>query len=728
MPIQLNPIEAHERTIGQIFDDAYAFEIPSYQRPYAWEIEQASELPTDLTNAMADTATGGVYFLGSIVLIKSPSDPQSWVIDGQQRLTTLTILLSVLRDLTTDNEKRIDRRRCIFQKANPDRGTSDRFRILLRKRDRPFFLKTVQQPDATNVLPEVEQLEGSQRQIARNAQYFREQLESMDEAKRDSLIAFIIQRCYLVVVAVPTAEAARRIFTVLSARGLDLTPTDILKADLLDRAGEAAGQALADRWETVELAVSRDGLVELFGHVRMIYEREKPRLALEIAFPKFVTPFRGGDADQFISNVLEPMADAFRLLKDDKATQRAFGPDAAKAVRSLARVDNKDWVPPAILRLWKRTPGDQQSVADFLIKLERVAYYLFVTRAGVNDRISRFAGVIDEIDPRGTDTGNGLTLTDTEQAEFLDQLDGNIYLKTRVCKPVLQRLDEALSTGGAAYDELVSIEHVLPQTVAADSEWQMLFPDEGQRSTWINRLANLVFLTRRVNTRASNWDFKRKKAEYFSSDDGSSPFVITQEVLRTDKWTPEYLAERQEQLLKKLADVWQLDFSTRQSREAQMESSSSKSTKESTEAVAAKWETIIFALSKREGIQLFQKSGSSFCNEDGTVRAVCAVSKRYPTDPAYWYGYTPQQNEFLSNGKTSFYVLGCMDRNRAYAIPHEKINKLLQYLNRTGDRHWHIHLMENAGGKLELLVPKAETKVAIAEFEIIEQARVTPAE
>jgi Protein of unknown function DUF262/Protein of unknown function (DUF1524) len=500
MAVQLIPIEAHERTVGQIFDDAYAFEIPAYQRPYAWEVDQASQLLTDLTDAMNDyAASGGVYFLGSIVLIKLPNDPQSKVIDGQQRLTTLTILLSVLRDLTSDTEKRIDRRRYIFQKANADRGTSDRFRVLLRQRDRPFFLKTIQQPDATNSLPEIEQLEGSQQLITANARHFREQLGLLSEETRDALIAFLVQRCYLVVVAVPTAEAARRIFTVLNARGLDLTPTDILKADLLDRTNDTSEQALADRWESVEQASTREGMVELFGHIRMIYEREKPRLALEVAFPKFVKPFQE-DADKFISTVLEPMSDAFLLLRDDKEIKERFGPEAAKAARSLGRIDNKDWIPPALLKLWKRKPGEHELIAEFLIKLERLAYYLFVTRAGVNDRIKRFALVINNIDPRGPAQGEGLALTNLEEAEFINELGGNLYLKSRVCKPVMQRLDEALSTGGASYDELVSIEHVLPQTVDEDSEWATLFPDETQRSIWTHRLANLVFLTHRVNT------------------------------------------------------------------------------------------------------------------------------------------------------------------------------------------------------------------------------------
>ena len=122
----------------------------------------------------------------------------------------------------------------------------------------------------------------------------------------------------------------------------------------------------------------------------------------------------------------------------------------------------------------------------------------------------------------------GLSLSEAEQQEFLRVLSAPLYQIGRVCKSVMQRLDEALSSGGASYDELVSIEHVLPQTVNDDSEWALLFPDESEQPNWTHRLANLVFLTHRINTRASNWDFERKKNEYFTSRDDSSPFIITQ--------------------------------------------------------------------------------------------------------------------------------------------------------------------------------------------------------
>ncbi len=242
-------------------------------------------------------------------------------------------------------------------------------------------------------------------------------------------------------------------------------------------------------------------MVELFGHIRSIFEREKPRIALEVGFPKFVVPFNG-NAEKFVSDTLEPIADAMLLLGDSPAIKKQFGDEAAKAVRSLDRIDNKDWMPAVLLRLWKRSPGDQAAVAKFLSRPNASPTTLFVTRADINTRIARFSAVMDEFDPRAgkEKPKQGLALTASEQQEFLDELSGPLYQKARVCKPVLQRLDEALSAGGASYDELVSIEHVLPQTVADGSEWQTLFPEEAQRSEWTHRLANLVLLTRRINT------------------------------------------------------------------------------------------------------------------------------------------------------------------------------------------------------------------------------------
>src|ERR1700690_2030998 len=100
-------IEAKEYPIKDVFNDKFIFEIPSYQRPYAWTTTQAGELFDDLSDYLENIPVNGEqkppYFLGSIVLIKATDLPSAQVVDGQQRLTTLTILLAAIRErLTAD--------------------------------------------------------------------------------------------------------------------------------------------------------------------------------------------------------------------------------------------------------------------------------------------------------------------------------------------------------------------------------------------------------------------------------------------------------------------------------------------------------------------------------------------------------------------------------------------------------------------------------------------------
>ncbi len=568
---QVAPIDATEKLIQHVFNDDFAFEIPAYQRPYAWEIEQADQLLSDLLDAMdaPTAATGGVYFLGSIVLIKTRGEPASRVIDGQQRLTTLTILFSALRDLTTDIEVMLERDSYVKQRGSRDKGTEDRMRLLLREADQAFFRENVQDRGATSKLAPTAGLEGAQLRIAENAGHLRKRLAELDESRRDELMNFLLTRCYLVVVSVPTQETARRIFTVLNARGLDLTATDILKAQLLERVRTAATEKeLAKRWEACENALGRDDFVTLFTHLRMIDEREKPREALETAFTKKVAAFKGEPA-QFVSSVLEPCTDAFATLKDAREIARLYGDRAGSSVAALLRLDNTDWQPTALAYLVRFAADSEVGahIPDFLAGLERLAYQLFVTRADVNARIRRHAEVLAAI---AAAEGPGsrmpaMELSDADKKAARDALDGPIYKKSRVCKPLLLRLDEVLSNGAASYGGDVTIEHVLPQNPANGSAWLKLYPDANVREDWTHRLGNLVLLNRRANAAAGAWEFDKKKTHYFERHDGRNPFPLTQEVLTEKDWTLEVLKRRQERLVNHLSAHWRLNSEEKRS-------------------------------------------------------------------------------------------------------------------------------------------------------------------
>ena len=125
------------------------------------------------------------------------------------------------------------------------------------------------------------------------------------------------------------------------------------------------------------------------------------------------------------------------------------------------------------------------------------------------------------------------------------------------------------------------------------------------------------------------------------------------------------------------------------------------------EIIEAKREKMLQALGLREGVALNNKKGALSWTDDKSVRAVCTISKRYARRAApYWYGYSPEWRKFLSEGQKSFLVLGCVDRNTAYAVPATELEKIVDDLHRTPDRHWHIVLDENDTGGLDLVAQK----------------------
>src|SRR6266702_1134814 len=105
-------IDAKEKAIRDVFHRDYAFSVPAYQRPYSWGTDQAKTLLSDLLAASSNFNVGmspalvTPYFLGSIVVIKQENQPESQIIDGQQRLTTLSLLISVLRTLFADDKRK----------------------------------------------------------------------------------------------------------------------------------------------------------------------------------------------------------------------------------------------------------------------------------------------------------------------------------------------------------------------------------------------------------------------------------------------------------------------------------------------------------------------------------------------------------------------------------------------------------------------------------------------
>ena len=554
-------IKAAEKNLVAVFGDQYLFHIPLYQRPYAWTTEQVDELLDDLLDAMKRDSTGP-YFLGSIVLIKKEKEPSSAVVDGQQRLTTLTMILCVLRSLAHTNDEKVELDEFIRQRGSSIKGTRDQFRLCLRDRDQPFFEHYVQTSE------NIDQLDGTnrsgltdiQRRIVDNMDRIVRALKPLPDEERTNLATFIVRHCYLVVVTATDRDSAYRIFSVMNDRGLDLSPTDILKAETIGGIQEEEQALYGEEWESIEERLGRDNFRDLFTHIRMIHLKTKMRQTLQADFSKHILTRSTGQ--EFIKGTLIPYARVYETVRYASYESTLYAEEVNKYLGFMTRIDNSDWIPPA-MAFFYRNSRDYKRVATFTKDLERLAYGLFIVRANVNGRIKRYAQVLNAIES-GTDLSlpdSPLQLRDSEKEFILQRLNGDIYRWVPIARRVLLlRLDSlvAESESGATYDrKIVTVEHVLPQNPMENSEWTEWFPDEEKRCEWTHRLANLVILSRRKNSRASNWDFQRKKTLYFQRN-GVSVYPLTTQVVNESEWTPRVLERRQKVLVSRLAREWRL--------------------------------------------------------------------------------------------------------------------------------------------------------------------------
>ena len=135
-------INATEKPLGKVFTPDYQLSIPSFQRAYIWKPENILQLISDLEEACKSPETP--YFLGSLILVRE-GDTSFSVIDGQQRLVSLSIIIAALRDLEHDEEWMRLLDALIVEPGDKLRGITSQPRLTLRERDAAFFREYVQE-------------------------------------------------------------------------------------------------------------------------------------------------------------------------------------------------------------------------------------------------------------------------------------------------------------------------------------------------------------------------------------------------------------------------------------------------------------------------------------------------------------------------------------------------------------------------------------------------------
>lgn len=559
---------ANSVPLGRLLNTPFLIRTPDYQRPYAWEEDEAGRVFDDVSAAAEgdgpadDGDAAREYFLGTILLVdrdETAPRAEGWpfdgpartfeVVDGLQRLTTLCVLFCALRDIAAQNGEPADPR---LLRAITSTGRSDGTPWLsLRASDEPFFQAQVRgsAPDlAADGLPL------PQRRIAATRKMFLGALAQMDAAQRARLTGFLLDNVYIVLIATTGIDRAHRMFMVLNERGKPLARSDILKADVLGRAGDAAPRVAA-AWEAMEELLGED-FESLFSHVRAMYGRPNgPVISNLRALVR-----QSGGTERFVMDVLMPAAQALDAIRKARAEHHPQAPEIAQTLRYLNWLPTSDWIPPLML-YWQAGAPDR--LRAFVEAIDRMAYGFKFLGLGASRRGVRYGAVCAAI-RAGQDVlapGGVLALTGQEEKSVRYNLQNLHERAPLIAKLVLLRVNDRIA--GRQQNLKAAdwtVEHVLPRNHAATSQWRKWFQDPAERGSCMEALGNLLLVTKSQNDRAANRDLAHKLAVYFESDATSLP--VNEALRGRTQWRPADVKARTADLYAHLDAIWSFGLGT----------------------------------------------------------------------------------------------------------------------------------------------------------------------
>jgi hypothetical protein len=543
-------MEAAERTISQILTEQIRYEIPAYQRPYSWEKGNVEQLLDDVWEAFE--ANDEEYFIGSLITIEREKGRLYDVVDGQQRLTTLNLIFSRLRDGVDEPAKSELGRRVLPRNALT--GEEETPRLTLRQRDQNFFRRYVL---AGETVPEAVRKEVAKEQDAPKQRII-ENLEAIDSfiaqhnQKTLKLFAnYLLSRVYVVFVTTASWQSAYRLFNVLNARGMALSNADLIKNMLFARLGGNAARSsdLDEAWLELEEQIGIERLDQFMAHHRSSIVATKARKALHEEFEPLIetaaSPFT------FLDEVNTSARNYLRVLRNEFEV-----PAARRAVRSLKRVAFEEWIPP-LLAFLNRPVADMPE-GEFIDLLERITYQNWIRRLAFTARLTAYFQLITAIRAgKNADDIRAIFRANANDDEFRSLLDGEVYGRP-FAQAVLLRLEEADQDESVTKDfgGKITIEHVLPQALK-DAYWRERFTDDEHR-LWLHRLGNLALLAGIKNYKAQYFPFDRKKKIYAERNNRVS-FDTTKPILSADHWTKDLLTTRQADLVDRAQRIWSVN-------------------------------------------------------------------------------------------------------------------------------------------------------------------------
>lgn len=556
-------MKAIDSPFTKIINGTTQFVIPVFQRDYTWDAEtQCAQLWRDVLRAARTSGERG-HFLGSVVYISTDDSLAGFtrwmLIDGQQRLTTLTLLLAALRDHIRDaqwaggeNDPTPNRIDAYFLKNVQEEGDRQP-KLMLRRHDQATLRAIIDGKELPANASEA---------VRDNYDYFREQVSGVDPAD----VYRGIGRLIIVDVALDRrTDDPQLIFESLNSTGVDLSQSDLIRNFILMRLPENEQTELYETyWAKIEvLFKGSEWTFDAFArdYVALKSRANKQEKAAEIyyAFREFFPTLKdeSGGLDQALADMMRHARHyaAFSIGRDVSGERG----------RALAEIRRHVDV-PAILVMQLIECCDHlnaMSENELLEALTLIESYT-VRRAVCGYQTRSYWQIFANL---SYSIGDKHPLQDLKVAlarqhenyrypsddEFENQLkDADLY-GLRICRHLLEGLENC-DTKEPTDTSSYSIEHIMPQNERLSHGWREMLGESWKdiQKTWLHRLGNLTLTG--YNSTYSDKDFEEKKTIEGGFSDSS--VRLNKFVRERPVWTPTEMSARTKDLAKRALKVW----------------------------------------------------------------------------------------------------------------------------------------------------------------------------
>jgi hypothetical protein len=546
-------------TFGELFTNGRTFAVPRFQRNYKWDEDQWEELWQDLIFAAENDKE---HYMGAIVLKTHATRKHFEIIDGQQRLVTLTLfVLAAVKCFESwaaeghepaANNERAQLYRGRFLRAKDAASLVETSRLELNRNDAAFFRSTLLQlrkPAAPSRLRESEKL------MWGAFEYFGRQLQSRFGAAHDApglshLLDAASDKLLFIQILVSDEMDAYTVFETLNARGTQLTVTDLLKNYLFSRFGqdEHAIDVAEDQWNRITTIKEKE-FPKLLRHYWNSHHgvTRPPRLFKDIR-----ESIKQHDDALALLDELEAVSNLYSALKNPDDELWFELPAARKYVDEIDLFGVTQCY-PLLFAAWQHVRHEFVAVLRICAVIS--FRYIVIGKLNTQPMERAYVDAARKVRQGQITTPAQLfaalrSLYVSDEQFEADFALAKIQTPSKVVRYVLFAIENHLSGNARSRDgDGATVEHILPEN--PDETWLSVFPQAGND---VYRLGNYTLLEAGANRRVERQQIADKKIEYLKSGYRlSSSFGW-------NEWTRDQLNERQRWMAKTATAIWRLNF------------------------------------------------------------------------------------------------------------------------------------------------------------------------